>query len=59
MKRLGKAILKVAVFVALLLAVDFILSLIIGAVPWIAPVLLVLAIIGAIAMYYFEDKEDK
>lgn len=59
MKRLGKAILKVLLYLALIFIVCFILDLITGLATWIAPVLLTLAIIGLIAMYYFEDKEEK
>lgn len=60
MKRLGKAILKVAKFVALIFVVNFILDLILGLANWIAPVLLILAIIGLIATYYyFDDKDNK
>lgn len=60
MKRLGKAILKVAIFVALIFVVNFILDLILGLANWIAPALLILAIIGLIATYYyFDDKDNK
>lgn len=58
MKRLGKAILKTAIFIALIFVASFILDLILGLASWIAPVLLIVAIIGLIATYYYSDDED-
>lgn len=59
MKRLGKAILKTAIFIVSIFVTIFILDLILGLASWIAPVLLIVAIIGLIANYYFNDKDNK
>lgn len=58
MKRLGKAILKLALEIGLFAIVMGIVDFITNLFPWATPILLVLAIIGGIAIYYFEDKED-
>lgn len=58
MKRLGKAILKTAISIALTFVTIFILDLILGLASWIAPVLLIVAIIGLIAKHYYLDDED-
>ena len=55
-KRLGKAMLKVALFITLLLVLNFILDLICSLASWIPLVLLILTIIGLVVMYYFTDK---
>ena len=59
MKRLGKAILKLVLelglFIIAIKTVDFVTNLF----PWATPILLVLGIVSVIAIYYFEDKEDR
>lgn len=59
MKQLWKAILKVMVLMILFIALNFILDLVINMLPWIKPLLLILAIIGLVAYYYFDYKDNK
>lgn len=55
-KRLIKAILKVVLFVILLLVMNFILDLVIYFFPCMKIILLIIAIVGLVALYYFESK---
>lgn len=59
MKQLWKAILKVMVLMILCIVLNFILDLVINMLPWIKPLLLILAIIGLVAYYYLDDKDNK
>ncbi|MFR5508208.1 MAG: hypothetical protein ACLTKT_03210 [Clostridia bacterium] len=59
MKQLWKAILKVMVLMILFIVLNFILDLVINMLPWIKPLLLILAIIGLVAYYYFDYKDNK
>lgn len=58
MERLFKAIGKVVVYLILILVTNFTLDFITGLVPWIAPILLILAIIALVVVYYYENEEE-
>lgn len=59
MKRLFKAILKVVIFLVLIPVANFTLDFITRLAAWVAPVLLMLAIIALVVFYYYEDKEEE
>lgn len=52
-----KAVLKSIAFVVLYFTISFILNIITNWIPWITPFLLIIAIIGLILTFYFENKE--
>lgn len=58
MEKIIKAIIKTIIFVAIYFIVGVVLDFIINLLPYSAPVLLILAIIGMILTFYFNDKED-
>lgn len=58
MKRLIRAILKVIFLVIVLITMNFVLDLIIDFFPCMKIILLIVAIIGLVTIYYLKNEED-
>ena len=58
MEKIIKAIIKTIIFIAIYFIIGVVLDFILNLFPYSAPVLLILAIIGMILTFYFNDKEE-